>query len=167
MSDMKNIHFACCLLLSLIGSALGQEYGPRPALPVYKVELTVRETGPDKTETRHYALVVQDGGSSRVNIGDRVPLVTGPAGNTQYSMYDIGTDLNCKLRERDNQVLLDVELSRTAVTLVGGLSSTTTSNVRTSASAALVPGKSTEIVKWDDSQAKKTFVLEAEANRMK
>jgi hypothetical protein len=164
---MKNIHVVCCLLLSLIGPALGQEYGPRPALPVYKVELTIREAGPDKTETRRYALVIQDGGSSRVNIGDRVPVPSGNPGNTQYSMYDTGTDLTCKLRERDNQVLLDVELSRTSVTVVGGLSATTTSSIRTIAGTALVPGKSTEIVKWDDSQSKKTFVLEAVANRMK
>jgi hypothetical protein len=164
---MKNIHFACCLLLSLIGSALGQEYGPRPALPVYKVELTIREAGPDKTEMRRYALVIQDGGSSRVNIGDRVPVPSGNPGNNQYSMYDTGTDLTCKLHERDNQVLIEVELSRTSVTLVGGLSSVTTSNMRTTASAAVVPSKSTEIVKWDDTQSKKTFVLEAVANRMK
>jgi hypothetical protein len=167
---MRNFRFACCLLFLLLLPVTAQETGgPRAAFASYKVDFTLRETGPDRSDTRHYTMVLVDGGSSRVNIADRIPVPAGsfqgvgganPLVNTQYNFHDVGADLNCKLRERDSQVLLDVELSKSSMAPQPGGSPASTTQIRTSTNAALTPGKATEILKWDESQSKRTFVLE-------
>lgn len=81
---------------------------PKPIQP-YRLDFSLSELdGGKKTNSRHYSMDLTAGSSNEINIGTRVPIVSGRVTpesaanamvNTQYQYVDIGTRIWAYLRE--------------------------------------------------------------------
>jgi hypothetical protein len=173
---------ASFVVLTTIGIAglLRAQEGPKtppPAnekavkpLSVYRLEFTVREVEDGKRlNSRSYVMSVQDGSTGSIRVGNRVPY---NSGKDQFQFYDVGINIDCRLRERENNVLLDnasIEIS----SIVKDESPSAASpnpvvrQARARVDAAVTPGKPTLVTGLDDVSSNRRYEVEVTATKVR
>jgi len=168
-----------------IGSGIAQERPPAaPGTPdpptpaaVYRVALVIHEMGDETAvKTRRFMMLLQDGGSGSIRAGTRFPIsragvdvVHHPAGTSSQYM-DTGVIIECKLREREGQVVLtaDIEISSTPSPPKAADSvPPSIPAVRSRIDTAVQPGKPTTIVSLEDPVTGHHFDVEANAVKVR
>jgi hypothetical protein len=139
-------------------------------LSVYRLEFAVREVEDGKRlNSRTYVMSVQDGSTGSIRVGNRVPY---SVGKDQFQFYDVGINIDCRLREHENNVLLDntsVEIS----SIVKDESPSAPSlnpvvrQARARVDAAVTPGKPTLVTALDDVSSNRRYEVEVTATKVK
>jgi hypothetical protein len=138
---------------------------------VYRLEFTVREVEDGKRlNSRSYVMSVQDGSAGMIRVGNRIPY---SSGKEQFQYYDVGINIDCRLREKENYVLLDnatVEIS--SVVKADSAEANPTSNpvvrqARARIDVAVTPGKPTMVTSLDDVSSNRRYEVEVTATKVK
>lgn len=138
----------------------------------YRLEFVVRELENGKrVNARSYMMLVQDDTPAKVRVGSRVPYATvGP----QFQYQDVGMNIDCLLRERENYVLLRSTLEWSSVVPPARSEQTGEAamhpvfrQVSCSVSSELLPGKPTIVSVMDDVASKSRYEIEVTATRVK
>ena len=139
-------------------------------LSVYRLEFTVREVEDGKRlNSRIYTLSVEDGSHGSIRVGNRVPF---SAGKDQFQYYDVGINIDCRLHERENFLLLDntgIEIS----SIVKDESPSAASlnpvvrQARAQVDVAVTPGKPTMVTALDDVSSNRRYEVEVTATKVK
>lgn len=143
--------------------------------PVYRLDFTLSE-GPEAAATpRHYSLVLRaDNSLAGIRAGKKIPYassVTGegksPQRNFQYA--EVGTNLDCRLREQDNQLAAFVQVEISSVTTGGAQAggNPVIQQVRGHSETVLVPGQPSLLFQVDDPITRRTYRIEATAEKIK
>jgi hypothetical protein len=147
----------------------------------YRLEFSLYEIeAGKKINTRHYAMNLTGGSVDEIKIGTRVPVHTGPpqdTGNplasTQYQYMDVGTNIWASLRERGDDLQLEVksEISNldmnTGATRDNGWLPPVVRQIKISGVTLLVTGKPIVIGSMDDPNSNREFQLEVTATKLR
>jgi len=80
---------------------------------VYRVDYAIRELEDGKVlNTRKYMLMTESQGWARSRVGSRVPILGGEKG---VNYQDVGMNIDCRVRERDDMILLDTNVETSSV----------------------------------------------------
>ncbi len=138
-----------------------------PARP-YRLDFSVNEVEDGKkVNTRQYSMNLNAGDANEVKIGTRVP-VEAKQGEFQY--IEVGTKIWCRLRERDNGLVLEVrsEISNFAIPDQQNQRGMPLMRQLTiNASTVAIPGKPLVVGSVDDPNSKRQFQLEVTATKLK
>lgn len=127
-----------------------------PAVTPYRAEfiLTELEDG-KKINTRQFSLNLNSGRKQVLKIGGRVPIETKP-GELQY--LDVGTNIDCRLVERENG--LDVDVSADFSSTAAHSSPPVFRQFKIEGSTVALPGKPLIIGTADDPDSGHEFQLQ-------
>ncbi len=180
------------LLLALLGAALpftaisvpAQEGGAgkntgllktapeEKAATAYRVEYTIREMEGNKAiNTRKYMLMAASDQVARTRVGSRVPIVTGDMKQVQYQ--DVGMNIDCRVDDRGDQLLLHTTVESSSVAAPEGSSvATSTGNpvfrrVNSTVTAAVTLGKPTIVGSMDDVTSNHRYEIEVTVIQVK
>jgi hypothetical protein len=142
----------------------------KPQKSVYRLEFTVREVEDGKRlNSRTYVMSVEDGSSGMIRVGNRIPYNNG---KDQFQYFDVGINIDCRLRERDNYLFLEnagIEIS-SVVQGAEGASETHNPVVRSARArvdAAVTPGKPTLVASLDDVSSNRRYEVEVTATKVR
>lgn len=179
---MRKVLLACLMLLFALASVAQEESAkpqqasrPGPNITAaYKIDLTISEFEGGKRISAHTYTLHQGEGNdwARLRMGSRVPVATGPAGSGQFSYMDAGVNLDTRLREAENGLLLDATVELTSILTQpksgsGDNGPPVTRNFRYSTVTLITPGKPTTINAADDPASDRRIELEITATRLK
>src|SRR5579864_1445559 len=148
----------------------------RPEKPVhaYRIDFSIHELEDGKKiNTRHYSMDPNSGPWSEIKIGTRVPVVSESLSNkpevSQFQYLDVGTNINCRLEERGDQLALEVhaDFSNIASTSEQHSPQPIIRQIKISGSTLAEAGKPVAIGAVDDPNSNRTFQLEATVTRLK
>jgi type II secretory pathway component GspD/PulD (secretin) len=116
----------------------------------YRLTYTVTEMdGGKQIGTQHYAMIMTSDQQTSLKLGNRVPVVTGPAGsqNAQYTYIDIGMDFDATLTEMGNNAMLKSSVEQSSVApeksdVGGGVQQPVVRQATLKGESLLAPGKS-------------------------
>jgi len=138
---------------------------------VYRLEFVVREVEDGKRlNSRTYTMSVQDGDQGgMIRVGNRIPYNTG---KDQYQYFDVGINIDCRLHERDNYVLLDgggIEISSVVKdeSTAAGTLNPVVRQARARFAVAVTPGKPTMVTALDDVSSNRRYEVEVTATKVK
>ncbi len=134
---------------------------------VYRLDFAIHEKENGTTlNTRNYVMLLEDKASGKVRAGNRVPISLGEKG-IQY--MDVGLNLDCDLRERDNDISLRVwlEISDFAAPGQEKVSAPMLRTIRTEVQTGIPLGKPTVVSVVDDAATKRRYELEVTATKVK
>lgn len=137
---------------------------------IYRLEFTVREVEDGKRlNSRSYVMSVQDGDWGRVRVGNRIPYNTG---KEQFQYFDVGINIDCRLRDHDSFVLLEgtsIEISSVVKdeSTAAGTLNPVVRQARASVVAAVTPGKPTAVTTLDDVSSNRRYEVEVTATKVK
>ena len=151
----------------------------QPVQP-YRLDFAFNELADGKVvNTRHYSMNLTAGESNEINIGTRVPVVSGsndpnmPAA-MQYQYLDIGTNIWAQLREHGDDLVLVVrsEVSNLDMNSDSGHDgrlppAPVIRQIKLSGSTLLVVGKPILVGSMDDPNSKRQFQLEVTATKLR
>jgi hypothetical protein len=166
---------AFCLPLIPNPASAQQEKGKEAAtteqkpVAAYRIEITVREIEDGKRlNSRNYMMVVEDGSWGRIRVGSRVPIVGGEKGLT-YN--DVGMNIDCRPRGREDSVALDFSLESSGVVAQEQPRAADTNPVirqqRSNLTSVVTPGKPTLIATMDDVVTNRRYEIEVTATKVK
>lgn len=155
-----------------------QEVQPASGLPVYQLDLTLRE-GAGKTP-RRYRMVVEAGGRGSFRSGTRVPVVTGsaPAGPgvstlvaTQYQYLDAGVSIDCKVRPSGGKVALSADLEISSIVqhekgAGAAAPNPTVAQFRLNLNSLIDPGRPVVVATLDDQVTMQKIDVEATVTKL-
>ncbi len=129
--------------------------------PTYKIAFSIREVEDGKRlNDRNYSLLVADDKSGRIRIGNKVPVIVGPK---EIRYEDVGMNIDCRLRARENGVLMDLTVQLSSVVKP---EDTPVIRNETSSLAAFVPlGKPTMVSTIDDVSTNHRYEIEVTATK--
>jgi len=148
--------------------ALAQDKPPEKAQKnsVYRVDFAVREKENGTTlNTRNYVMLLDDKGSGKVRAANRVPIV----GEKGTVYMDVGLNIDCDLRERDDDVSLRVwlEISDFAAPGQEKMNPPLLRTIRSEVQTGIPVGKPTVVSVVDDTATKRRYELEVTATKVK
>jgi hypothetical protein len=116
----------------------------------YRLTYTVTEMdGGKQIGTQHYAMIMASGQTTSLKLGNRVPVVTGPAGsqNAQYTYIDIGMNFDATLTEMGENAMLKSSVDQSSVApektdVGGGVQQPVVRQASLRGESFLAPGKS-------------------------
>jgi hypothetical protein len=162
-----------CVLLPAILICCGasaQETKSGPAS--FQVEYTIHDANdPAAKNGRHY-LIQLDNLNSRGTIrsGAKVPYTTGTTAGavTQWSYADIGVNIDCRLYEKDGQLMMNssFDLSSLAASTQSG-AGPTINQVRTDTGTVVTLGKPMALLTIDDPQIQRKLRVDAVVTQIK
>jgi len=80
-----------------------------PAVNPYRAEFVISEVQDGKAiNARHFSMNLNAGRKQTVKIGSRVPFESKQGSGTALQYLDVGTNIDCRLMERENGLGLDV-----------------------------------------------------------
>ena len=177
---MKTAGLVVLAIVGLGGVLHGQEGSKTPPprviekaikpLSVYRLEFTVREVeGGKQLNSRAYTMSVQDGDTGSIRVGNRVPY---SVGKDQFQYYEVGINIDCRLRERENYVLLDnasIEISSIVKddSTAAGTLNPVIRQARARVDAAVTPGKPTMVTTLDDVSSNHRYEVEVTATKVR
>jgi len=136
----------------------------------YRIEFNIREIdGGKRVSSRSYMMVTQTGNlAGRIRVGNRVPLVQ--ATNGSYSYENVGMNIDCTPREREDGIALEISVDSTA--LVPPDESRRSMppvlrEQRTIVDPIVTPGKPTLVATMDDVSSNQRFEIEVTVTRLK
>lgn len=153
--------------------------GDQHATPIkpYRLEFSLNEIeAGKKINTRHYAMNLTGGSADEIKIGTRVPVRSGgDAGNplTQYQYLDVGTNIWALLRERGDDLQLEVRSdisnldTNTGPSRDNGWLPPIVRQIKISGTTLLVTGKPIAIGSMDDPNSNREFQLEVTATKLR
>jgi hypothetical protein len=154
---------------ALLGPGLVAQAQDRP----YKVDFTIRDTGDAGGKTgRKYSMLVSPGHKTTFKVGNRVPVVTysGSAGSTQFTMVDVGLNIDCSVSDNNSNLTVHADLDiSTAVTPEKGANpplTPTISQIKLNLETALTPGKPTVVASFDDPVTSRKFDVDVTIAKM-
>ncbi len=154
---------------ALLGPGLVAHAQDKP----YKVDFTIRDTGDAGGKSgRRYSMLVSPGHKTTFKVGNRVPVVTysGSAGSTQFTMVDVGINIDCSVSDNNSNLTVHADLDiSTAVTPEKGANpplTPTISQIRLSLDTALTPGKPTVVASFDDPVTSRKFDVDVAITKM-
>src|SRR2546423_13565956 len=107
----------CCSCM-----ALAQEKKPEPQHHAYKVDVTLTESENGKTiNNRSYTMLVNDGQVGNIRQGNRIPInssgisLKDQSPITQIQYIDIGLNLDCRLVQTNEGLLLRTALDMSSL----------------------------------------------------
>ena len=135
----------------------------------YRLDFSVNEIDESKkVNTRQYSMNLNTGDANALKIGTRVP-VEAKQGEFQY--IDVGTNIWAKLKERDNNLMLEVraEISNFAIPDQANRSNSMPllRQIQINGSTVVFPGKMTAVGSVDDPNSKRQFQLDVTVTRLK
>jgi hypothetical protein len=174
------VRLAKLLLVSLCWStpAIGaQESAPAKAsseatdkpAAAYRLDFSVNEIDESrKVNTRQYSMNLNAGDANALKIGTRVP-VEAKQGEFQY--IDVGTNIWAKLKDRDNNLALEVraEISNFAIPDQANRTNSMPllRQIQINGSTVVFPGKVISVGTVDDPNSKRQFQLDVTVTRLK
>jgi hypothetical protein len=168
----------CCFGAFLLSSFLvfSQEKPQPPVHNTYKVDLLLSEMEDGKRlNTRSYSMLIQSDDTGRIRQGNRVPINVGniaPPSSSNMSAYavtqiqytDVGMNIDCRLNEREQRVLLNTTVEISSVAPEQGTSAALSNPVirqaRYQIPAIVQPGKQTVLTSVDEFDSKKRMQIE-------
>jgi len=149
------------------------EVKPEPA--VYRLDYVIQELDSGKriNERRYFVSTQAGRHGCQVRVGRQVPVaadstVSGDQKHIQYMA--VGMDLDCSLREQDNEVVLETSVEMSSVVTGGELAlpgAPVKRQARASITSTLIPGKPTIIATLDDVDSTRSYQIEVTATKMK
>lgn len=144
----------------------------KPVKPVsiYRLEFTVREVEDGKRlNSRSYVMSVQDGDTGRIRVGNKIPYNTG---KDQFQYYDVGINIDCRLRDHDSFILLEgasIDISSVVKdeSTAAGTLNPVLRQARASVTAAVTPGKPTMVTSLDDVSSNRRYEVDVTATKVK
>lgn len=144
----------------------------KPVKPVsiYRLEFTVREVEDGKRlNSRAYTMSVEDGDFGRIRVGNRIPY---NSGKDQFQYYDVGINIDCRLRDHDSFILLEntsIEISSVVKdeSTAAGTLNPVVRQARASVAVAVTPGKPTVVTTLDDVSSNRRYEVEVTATKVK
>ena len=166
---------AFCLPLIPNSASAQQEKGKEAAAteqkPVvaYRIEFTVREIEDGKRlNSRNYMMLVEDGAHGMIRVGNRVPIVGGEKG-LQYN--DVGMNIDCHPRGREDSVALQIGLESSSVVAQEQPPTANTNPVfrqqRSNITSVVTLGKPTLVASMDDVVSNRRYEIEVTATKVK
>ena len=166
---------AFCLPLIPNSASAQQEKGKEAAAteqkPVvaYRIEFNVREIEDGKRlNSRNYMMVVEDGSYGMIRVGNRVPIVGGEKG-LQYN--DVGMNIDCHPRGREDSVALQIGLESSSVVAQEQPPTANTNPVfrqqRSNITSVVTLGKPTLVASMDDVVSNRRYEIEVTATKVK
>jgi len=150
---------------------------PSGGTSVYRLEFNIHDGADSAAKAgRRYSQTIEMNGKGVFRVGSKVPYATGAmqagasagasAVATQYNYADIGVNIDSRLREAGEKILVlaDLDLSTIAQrdkTSAGTPLTPTISSLRVTVSAALTPGKPALVASIDDPVTMRKFDVEA------
>jgi hypothetical protein len=155
---------------ALLGPGLVAHAQDRP----YKVDFTIRDTGDAGGKSgRKYSMLVSPGHKTTFRVGNRVPVVTGSAGsggNVQFTMVDVGLNIDCSVNDINSNLTVHADLDiSTAVMPEKGANaapSPTISQIKLNLETAVLPGKPTVVASFDDPVTSRKFDIDVAITKM-
>jgi hypothetical protein len=163
------------IFASLLASALpvGAQEKKESATPaVYRVEFNIRDGSEAAAKAgRRYAMLIEANGKGTFRVGNRVPIATGGAQVGQYQYFDVGVNIECRLRESNGKVDLnaDIEVSNIVEHEKGAAAippNPTVSSIRLSVGTIVDLGKPALVASIDDPVTMRRFDVEATVTKV-
>jgi len=155
------------LWLAFVAVLSAQERQDKNPL-VYRVDFTIRDAADSAAKAaRRYSMLLEAGQpNASLRSGNRIPVTAGS--NTQY--YDVGVNIDCRLRENGDKVTVIGTVEVSAVTPAtpantGGLP--VIASTKSSLLASVTPGKPAVLTSFEDPAAKSRFEVEVLAAPVK
>jgi hypothetical protein len=167
---------AFCLPLIPNSASAQQEKGKEAAtteqkpLVVYRIEFNVREVENGKRlNSRNYIMLVEDGQWGRIRVGNRVPY---QSAEKQYQYQDVGMNIDCHPRGREDSVALDIGVESMSVVPPEQATAATTlqpmfRQQRSNITSVVTLGKPTLIASMDDVVTNRRYEIEVTATKVK
>ena len=152
----------------LAGSALvsfAQQDGAQPkSLPVYRIQLTLRDSEVGQQPTvRKFMMVIEEKEWAQVKNRLQDPILDGA---NQFNYADVGTNITCRTFERGDQVKIDYEIEVSNVSKVDPETrNPALHQYKTSGSSLVALDESTLISTWDDPASKRRYEIEVAPSR--
>lgn len=174
---MKKL-ICCALLLVLAGlyAPAGRAQEPekqarsqeKKSAGTYRLDIVVNELEDSKkVNSRAYSVLVEGENWSKLRIGSRIPIQQ--QSGTVY--MDVGLSLDCRLREGESGLSLEVILEMNSFAIPEGAEERPATpplrNFRTQTTSALALGKPTVVTSADDMASKRRFQVEVTASKVK
>jgi hypothetical protein len=165
---------AFCLPLIPNSASAQQEKGKEAAtteqkpVVVYRIEFTVREIEDGKRlNSRNYMMLVEDGSWGRIRVGNRVPIV----GEKGLTYSDVGMNIDCHPRGREDSVALDIGVESSSVVAQEQPRASDTNPVirqqRSNITSVVTPGKPTLVATMDDVVTNRRYEIEVTATKVR
>lgn len=179
MSRALSIRLAIALLAACLpllpSSASAQQEKSKEAVatgqkPVvaYRIEFNVRELENGKRlNSRTYMMMAEDKEWARIRVGNRVPIQT--AGQS-FQYHDVGMNIDCRPYERDDGVLLIIQVEFSSVvpqTQGGSTPNPVFRTDRSEVQSIVALGKPTLVASIDDVDSVRRFEIEVTATKVK
>jgi hypothetical protein len=165
---------AFCLPLIPNSASAQQEKGKEAATteqkPVvaYRIEFNVREIEDGKRlNSRNYMMLVEDGSRGMIRVGNKVPIVVA---EKQVQYNDVGMNIDCHPRGREDSVVLDISLESTSVAQEQPPAFTSNPVIRQqrgNITSVVTPGKPTLVATMDDVVTNRRYEIEVTATKVK
>jgi len=148
---------------------------------IYRLEYMLHELENGKhINTRNYTLMVSAGSlfaANAANVGDwtgfrvgsRIPMATGKD-QLQWQYFDLGVKINCRLKERENDLLVETNLEINSVAEAEITSVPKTPVIRSLSLSSItqaVPGKPALVGSVDDVTANRRYEIQVMAAKAK
>ena len=135
----------------------------------YRIEITVREIEDGKRlNSRNYMMVVEDGSWGKIRVGNRVPY---QASEKQFQYQDVGMNIDCRPRGREDNVALDFSLESSSVVAQeqppGAASNPLLRQQRGNITSVVTIGKPTLVASMDDVVTNRRYEIEVTATKVK
>ncbi|MGC9969132.1 MAG: hypothetical protein ABSE56_00950 [Bryobacteraceae bacterium] len=170
-------------LLASTVSLRAQEKKESVTPGVYRVEFNIRDGSEAAAKVgRRYAMLIAANGKGTFRVGNRVPIATGglqPGGGTegssklytQYQYFDIGVNIDCRLRELNGKVDLnaDIDVSTIVEHEKGAAAippNPTVASIRLSVGTILDLGKPALVASIDDPVTMRRFDVQATVTKV-
>ncbi len=137
---------------------------------VYRIEFDVREIENGKRlNSRNYLMVVEDGQWGRIRVGNKVPY---QSSEKQLQYQDVGMNIDCHPRGREDSVALDIGVESMSVVPPEQPTAATTlqpmfRQQRSNITTVLTPGKPTLVASMDDVVTNRRYEIEVTATKVK
>lgn len=165
---------ALCLPMMPNQASAQQEKGKEAAtteqkpVAAYRIEFNVREIEDGKRlNSRNYMMVVEDGDWAKIRVGNRVPY---QSGEKQFQYQNVGMNIDCRPREREDSVALDILVEISSVAPPTGAAATfypVFRTERTEVESIVKPGKPTLVASMDDVVTNRRYEIEVTATKVK
>jgi len=159
---------AFCLALIPSSSTAQQETKVQKPVTAYRLEFSVREFDSGKrVNSRNYMMMATENEYARIRVGDRVPYQTT---ETQFQYQDVGMNIDCRPREHESGVALEisVEFSSVAPKSEGASSfHPVIRSDRTTVQTVVAFDKPTLVASLDDVESNRRYEVEVTATKVK
>jgi len=134
----------------------------------YRIEFNVREIENGKrVNSRNYMMMAEDREWAKIRVGNKVPVQT--IGQS-YQYHDVGMNIDCRPYEREDGVLLLIQVEFSSVlpqTQAGSTPNPVFRTQRTEIQPIVTLGKPTLVASLDDVETNRRFEIEVTATKVK